>query len=282
MAGRHLEEDGDSPKAPPGSSLPRRKILVVDDNSDTVDSEALLLQMLGQTVQRAYDGPSALKLAAQWDPEIVILDLEMPGVSGFDVARQLRGMPKMSSTRLVAHSGFNKPDHRAAAWSAGFDEFLLKPSTAAQLSAIISRPFPAPLLVVVDDDESDRALVIQALRESQLGYRTQELSGGPELLDFLLRRGPFRDAVVDGQVIVLLDLGPGGGIGTVTELKKHPKLAGIPVALLTRSKDEGDRVMAQFPGSSLALPKPAGFSGHVDMVLQLDSWIQSRQVNHRA
>jgi CheY-like chemotaxis protein len=116
----------------PGT-FPQHRILVVDDNRDTVDSEALLLQMLGQTVQRAYDGASALRLAAEFQPQIVLLDLDMPGMSGLEVARQLRRMPIMKDVKVIAYTGFARPEYRAATDAAGFDDFITKPVPLTRL-----------------------------------------------------------------------------------------------------------------------------------------------------
>jgi len=107
--------------------------MVVDDNRDTVDSEALLLQMLGQSVQRAYDGASALRIAAEFQPQLVLLDLDMPGMSGLEVSRQLRRMPSMKDARIIAYTGFARPEYRAATDAAGFDDFITKPASLTRL-----------------------------------------------------------------------------------------------------------------------------------------------------
>ena len=136
--GAHRGQDRGSGKAGgTAASFPVRRILVVDDNRDTVDTEARLLEALGQSVQRAYDGPSALRIAAEFKPEIVFLDLDMPGMSGLEVARQLRALPALAASRLVAYTGFARPEHRAAAVAAGFNDIILKPGTLNQLIAIL-------------------------------------------------------------------------------------------------------------------------------------------------
>jgi len=120
------------------AGFPKRRVLVVDDNRDTVDSEALLLTTLGQTVRRAYDGPSAVRMAQEFEPDVVLMDLDMPGMSGFDVARHLSACAWMQKARLVAYTGFARPEYRAAAEAAGFDDFILKPATLAQLISILN------------------------------------------------------------------------------------------------------------------------------------------------
>ena len=113
------------------------RILVIDDNRDTVDSEALLLAALGQDVRRAYDGASAVRIATEFKPDIILLDLDMPGMNGFDVARHLSALPWMERTRLIAYTGFGREEYRAAAEAAGFDDFILKPGTIAQRLALL-------------------------------------------------------------------------------------------------------------------------------------------------
>lgn len=120
------------------AGFPVRRILVVDDNRDTADSEAMLLSSFGQIVQRAYDGPSAVRIAIEFAPQIVLLDLDMPGMNGFEVARHLSACSWMKEARLIAYTGFARPEYRVAAQAAGFDDFLLKPATLSQWLSIVS------------------------------------------------------------------------------------------------------------------------------------------------
>lgn len=119
------------------TGLPTLRILIVDDNHDAADMEARLLKTLGQVVERAYDGPSALRIATWFKPEIIFLDLDMPGMNGFDVARHLSGHAWMNDTRLVAYTGFAHPRYRSGAIAAGFDDFILKPVPLTQLISIL-------------------------------------------------------------------------------------------------------------------------------------------------
>jgi CheY-like chemotaxis protein len=117
--------------------IPTRRVLIVDDNRDAVDMEARLLKMLGQVVALAYDGPTALRIANDFKPEIVLMDLDMPGMTGFDVARHLSACPWMEGAHLVAYTGFALPRYRSAAIAAGFDDFIMKPVPLAQLLSIL-------------------------------------------------------------------------------------------------------------------------------------------------
>jgi len=87
----------------------------------------LLLVELGQTVQKVYDGESAVHAAEAFQPQIVLLDLDMPGMNGFEVARRLREMPATRECRIIAHTGFGRPEYRTATGDAGFDGVLTKP-----------------------------------------------------------------------------------------------------------------------------------------------------------
>jgi PAS domain S-box-containing protein len=105
----------------------RRRILVVDDNVDAAESLALLLRLQGQVVRVAHDGPSALATAQAFQPEMVFLDIGMPGMDGYEVARQLRQQPGLEHTTLVALTGWGQEEDRRRSREAGFDKHLIKP-----------------------------------------------------------------------------------------------------------------------------------------------------------
>jgi signal transduction histidine kinase len=105
-----------------------RRILVVDDNVDAATSLARLLVTLdGHQVRVAHDGPSALELAGVFAPEVAILDIGMPGMDGYEVARRLRSDPRFEKTRLIALSGWSQDGDRRRSREAGMDEHLVKP-----------------------------------------------------------------------------------------------------------------------------------------------------------
>jgi len=104
-----------------------RKVLVVDDNVDAAQSLAILLSKSGHELQVAHDAPTAIGIAAAFKPEVVLLDLGLPGQDGFEVARRLRQEIGLHHARLVALSGYGQDEYRARARDAGFDEYLTKP-----------------------------------------------------------------------------------------------------------------------------------------------------------
>ncbi len=115
------------------AELPVRRVLIVDDERDIADTQAMLLRLCGQTVQQAYDGTSALRLATEFKPEVVFLDLVMPGMTGFALAQQLRRVDGVASAKFVAVSALTQPAFREAAQAAGFDGYIQKPATADEL-----------------------------------------------------------------------------------------------------------------------------------------------------
>src|SRR5262245_3759046 len=104
------------------------RVLVIDDCPDTVRSLSLLLQHWGHDAQHALDGDSALREAASFHPEAVVLDLGLPRVSGHEVARQLLEASRPGRPLLVALTGFADEHHRQRAREVGFDFYLVKPA----------------------------------------------------------------------------------------------------------------------------------------------------------
>ncbi|MBA4015672.1 MAG: hypothetical protein C0483_00645 [Pirellula sp.] len=122
----------------PSPTVPRR-ILVVDDNPGSTQIMALLLRKFwGHTVEVAHDGHAALRVAEQVTPEIVLLDIGLPGLDGYEVATRLRAAPATSGALLVALTGFSSDGDRRKAHDAGFDEHLTKPAGAAELERLFS------------------------------------------------------------------------------------------------------------------------------------------------
>jgi two-component system, chemotaxis family, CheB/CheR fusion protein len=109
-------------------------ILVVDDNVDSADMLVLLLRALGYHGHAVYSGDAALGAALEIRPDVVILDLNMPGVDGFELARTLRKDEQLRNVRLIALSGLVFPHHRAASAEAGIDVHLAKPITIEVLT----------------------------------------------------------------------------------------------------------------------------------------------------
>jgi len=120
----------------------RKKVLVVDDNCDAADTLAMLLQTLDCDCRVAYSGEQALAMVEREWPDLVILDLFMPHMSGYDVARTLRRRPDGDRMRLVAHTAMSSQMHHEAVVEAGFDEHLIKPAALPDLLALVDDADP--------------------------------------------------------------------------------------------------------------------------------------------
>ncbi|HYE35113.1 PAS domain S-box protein [Methylocaldum sp.] len=114
------------------------RVLVVDDNVDSAESMALLLSLDGHDVRTAFDGPGALTVAAEFQPEAVLLDIGLPGMDGYEVARQMRGLPGLQKALMIAVTGYGQADDRARSKAAGFDHHLVKPVDPEILSALLA------------------------------------------------------------------------------------------------------------------------------------------------
>ncbi len=120
-----------------GMRKPPASVLVVDDNRDAAESLAALLQFAGHDVQTATGGAEALEFAAAHSPSVVLLDLGMPEMDGYEVARQLKKLPGMRNARLIAVTGYSQESHRRATAEAGFELHMTKPVDADELVRII-------------------------------------------------------------------------------------------------------------------------------------------------
>jgi PAS domain S-box-containing protein len=115
-----------------------RRILVVDDNQDAADSLGLLLETLGAAVRVVYDGPSALETVASFQPEVMLLDLGMPRMDGYETARRLRESPAGQDLLLIALTGWGQDEDRRRTKAAGFDHHLVKPVDFDSLQALLA------------------------------------------------------------------------------------------------------------------------------------------------
>jgi signal transduction histidine kinase/DNA-binding response OmpR family regulator len=116
-----------------------RRVLVVDDNADAADSIAVLLRMEGHEVKTVYDGPQALASSQVFAPSVVVLDVGLPGMNGYEVARRLREMPETRRALFIALTGYGQKEDRSLAAAAGFDHHFIKPADPRAIHAIIAR-----------------------------------------------------------------------------------------------------------------------------------------------
>jgi CheY-like chemotaxis protein len=144
LDGRGFDGDGASgetraaPFAPGKSSKDGRRVMVVDDNLDSADTMAELIRIWGHDVRTANDGPSALECARGFRPQVVLLDVGLPGMDGYELARRLRA-EGLAGTLLVSVTGYGQEEDRRRAQEAGFDHHLTKPVDPDTLLRLMSQ-----------------------------------------------------------------------------------------------------------------------------------------------
>ena len=133
-----------TPPLPPAAADPPiavartpRRVLLVDDNLDAAESLSALLGLLGHDVRIASDGSAALTAAAEFRPDVVLCDIGLPRMDGYQVVAALRAQPRFATTRFVALTGYGRDEDRRRSLAAGFDAHLVKPVELATLTAAI-------------------------------------------------------------------------------------------------------------------------------------------------
>jgi PAS domain S-box-containing protein len=129
-----------APKASKPALATPRRVLIVDDNVDSADMLALLLKNSGHEIRLAHSGPAALAAAQEFLPELVLLDIGLPGMSGYDVARALRQQKQFDGTVLAALTGYGQEGDRTLSLEAGFDLHYVKPLSPKTLQALLADP----------------------------------------------------------------------------------------------------------------------------------------------
>ncbi|HKU86539.1 MAG TPA: ATP-binding protein [Casimicrobiaceae bacterium] len=119
-------------------SARRKRVLIIEDNADVADSLAALIGILGHDVSVLRDGRDALRVAPAAPPDVVLLDIGLPGMDGFEVARRLRSFPELVATRLVACTGYGREEDVRKIREAGFERHFMKPVGAAQLETLLA------------------------------------------------------------------------------------------------------------------------------------------------
>jgi signal transduction histidine kinase len=121
-----------------GATIHRRLVLV-DDNVDAVESLAMILRRAGHDVSTAYDATAALRMIDEHRPDLAFLDIGLPGMDGYALAREIRSRPHLRHIVLIALTGYGKPEDRRRAKEAGFDHHLTKPAGMAELQRVLGR-----------------------------------------------------------------------------------------------------------------------------------------------
>jgi CheY-like chemotaxis protein len=115
-----------------------RRVLIVDDNEDAANSLAMILKLSGHETDSVYTAADALERVTAFRPDVVLLDIGLPGMDGYEVAQKIRELPGLRDIRLVAVTGYGRSDDRRRARDAGFDDHLTKPVEFAVLDRTIA------------------------------------------------------------------------------------------------------------------------------------------------
>ncbi|HWB00208.1 MAG TPA: PAS domain S-box protein, partial [Pirellulales bacterium] len=126
----------------PAADAKRRRVLVVDDSVDAAKTIAMLLRLWGHDVKTAHDGAEALAIAHDFLPEVVLLDIGLPGMNGYELARRMRSEPPLAKVRLVAVSGYGQQEDLRRSKEAGFDQHFTKPVEPAALERLLRETDP--------------------------------------------------------------------------------------------------------------------------------------------
>ena len=118
------------------------RVLIVDDNRDGADALGLLVEALGHQVHVTYGGKQALDVATAFRPDLMLVDLLMPGMGGCEFTKHIRQIPSFAKTKIVAVTGQKENEDKALAMRAGFNDFLVKPASLSQIQAVLGSVEP--------------------------------------------------------------------------------------------------------------------------------------------
>src|SRR5262249_42482279 len=140
MPGGPRQREADTRHSAPVTRHSRQRVLVVDDNVDAAATLAELPELWGYEVRVAHEGPAAVEEAVRFQPDVALLDIGLPGMNGYELARQLRRKPESADTVLIALTGYGQEEDRRQAQAAGFTHHLVKPVDLDRLEALLASP----------------------------------------------------------------------------------------------------------------------------------------------
>jgi signal transduction histidine kinase/DNA-binding response OmpR family regulator len=124
--------------APPAEAAAPKRVLIVDDNVDAAETLAMMLELLGQQTRQEHEGTGALAAATEFKPDLIFMDIGLPGLSGHEIAARMRGELGMTDTYIIALSGYGTEEDRRKSFHAGFDSHLVKPLEPTALPGILA------------------------------------------------------------------------------------------------------------------------------------------------
>jgi CheY-like chemotaxis protein/anti-sigma regulatory factor (Ser/Thr protein kinase) len=137
-AAGEVRNEAASANPPTTMRKPHLRVLVVEDNPDSAEMMALLLKLAGHETRLAGDGQTALQAARAFQPQVILSDIGLPGMNGYELAAQLRAQPEFTQTLLIALTGYGQEEDRSRAQEAGFNDHLTKPVDPDKLGALLA------------------------------------------------------------------------------------------------------------------------------------------------
>jgi PAS domain S-box-containing protein len=248
----------------------RYTILVVEDNPVTRKMVRVTLAAEGYRVLEAPDGRTALELMAEVRPDLVLMDLILPGVDGFELVTRLRALPGGADIPILACSGFLSRFEATRMSALGFADFLMKPVEPSRLVRTVRNFLPIPSLdaegagggrhvLAVDDDPVQLKLL--QIHLAQMGFRVTTAQDGAGALEQARRSPP--DAILSDVLMPRLD-----GFQLTLALRRDPRLAHIPVVLVSSNYlEEADRALARKVGASGLAPRSPDCKDAIHLLL---------------
>lgn len=230
----------------------KSRILVVEDNPITLKLMRTALEVEGYEVLTAQDGESALQAVKESGPQLVLSDLILPGMDGFELCERIRGLSEGIDIPILAVSGLMPEEQRSRCIHVGFTDFLSKPIEPSRLLEVVRGHLPAPDLgerpgngrhiLVVDDNPVQLKLI--KIRLQHLGFEAVTASDGREALEQVKVSIP--DAIVSDVLMPHVE-----GFGLCRAVRQDPRLAHTPVVLTsTAFTDDADRELARKAGAN--------------------------------
>jgi len=137
MNGERADSQNEAIAALEGPVAQGKRVAIVEDNKLQAQSLAMLLEMMGYQVRTASDAASALSMMAEFVPQVALIDIGLPGLNGYELARQVRSLPQLRDITLIAQTGWGTDDDREQAREAGFQHHLTKPLDHKRLEHIL-------------------------------------------------------------------------------------------------------------------------------------------------